>query len=307
MTRVPTDDPERLEPTGLADRLAGEIRRQLLAAAQAGLRTVRQVLAQFPGTGSKPSLPAGIETPPSLRTATDHRTDARSQSTSHLGGGAFANPPPAELLRTETPLPDSYGSDRIVLLARDPHCLHAYWDLSDARGRSVRSQAGSHPLRMVLRTYDVTQVAFDATPPARFQDFAVVGDARSVYAYVGKPAACFVAEVGYLRPDGAFFPLARSEPIWTPRTDQPGAEPDRWMTVGWHERAGAGDVVPLVTTGAGTVDTGTSAGFIAARRAPSSWPGPLPSAVQHGSWSLVRGGLTTAASPDDPPAARSEP
>jgi hypothetical protein len=268
---------------------------------------MRQVLTQFPGAGAEVSRPARIETPPSPQAATSDRADAHSQPTRRLGGAAFANPPPAELLRTDTPLPDSYGSDRIVLLARDPHCLYAYWDLSDARGCSVRTQAGSHSLRMVLRTYDVTQVAFDATTPARFQDFAVAGDARSVYAYVGKPAACFVAEVGYLRPDGVFFPLARSQPIWTPRTDQPGAAPGRWMTVEWNERADAGEVVPLATTSAGTVATGTSEGFIAARRAPSSWPGSLPPAAQRGSWSLVRGRLTTAASPDDPPAARSEP
>lgn len=301
MTRVPSDDP-RLEATGVAERLAGAIRRHVLAATQASLRTIREILAQMPLVGGELPRPPKIDMPASRPAASD-RPAAGPEKMSHPTDRALSAPPPAELLRTDTALPNSYDSDRMVLLARDPHCLYAYWDLSDAHDRRVRAQAGSDPLRLLLRTYDVTQVAFDATPPARFQDFAVAGEARSVYAYVGKPAACFVVEVGYLRADGAFFPLARSRPVWTPRTEQPGAAPRRWMTVGWSEHADAGEVVPSASTGTGSVDTG----LVTARRAPSSWPGPLPSATQRGSWSLVRGRLTTAASPDDQPAARNEP
>jgi hypothetical protein len=194
----------------------------------------------------------------------------------------------------------------LVLLARDPHCLYAYWDLSDARVTAVRADGGSDQLRMVLRTYDVTQIAFDAEPPNRFQDFAVSGDARSLYAYLGRPASCFVAEVGFIRPDGGFFPLARSQPIWTPRTDQPGAAPGRWMTVGWSERREAGELVPLGTNGptdatpASAVGVAVSEPRPATRQAPSSWAETAP-ASQRGSWSLVRGGLAdgtvTLASP----------
>jgi hypothetical protein len=195
------------------------------------------------------------------------------------------------MLHGDASLPAGYGSDRLVMLARDPHCLYAYWDLSDARVADVRAEAAAPTLRSVLRVYDVTQIAFDAKPPTRFQDFAIAGDTRSLYAYVGKPAACFVAEVGYLRPDGAFFALARSEPVWTPRAEQPGTAPGRWMTVGWAERASAGHVVPLTTTGTGSVESTLAA----LRQAPSSWPGPAPSAAQRGSWSLVRGRLATTA------------
>ena len=207
---------------------------------------------------------------------------------------AAPSAPPADLLRTDAVLPAAYGSDRLVLLARDPHCLYAYWDLSGDRVTAVRTSAASDQLRSVLRIYDVTQIAFDAKPPTRFQDFSIAGDARSLYAYVGKPAGCFVAEVGYLRPDGGFFALARSQPVWTPRTEQPGAAPGRWMTVGWTERAAAGEVVPLTTTGTATIDPTP----LASRQAPSSWPGPAPSAAQRGSWSLVRGRLATATAAD---------
>lgn len=298
MTRVPSDPSERLEPTSVAERLAGTLRRQVLAAAQASLRALREVLAHLPQIDAlqpqptpqphkRPSVPPG--SPQSLAPTPERAAPA-------LATPSVPPPsaPPADLLRTDAVLPAAYGSDRLVLLARDPHCLYAYWDLSGDRVAEVRTSAASDQLRSVLRIYDVTQIAFDAKPPTRFQDFSIAGDARSLYAYVGKPAGCFVAEVGYLRPDGGFFALARSQPVWTPRTEQPGAAPGRWMTVGWTERAAAGEVVPLTTTGTANVDPTP----LALRQAPSSWPGPAPSAAQRGSWSLVRGRLATATAAD---------
>lgn len=295
MTRVPSGPSEPLEPTSVAERLAVTVRRQLLAAAQASLRILREVLAQLPQTSvaletkptSPPEQPRPIP-PTSSKIATPPAAPRVAANTVPPPSA-----PPADLLRTAAVLPAAYGTDRLVLLARDPHCLYAYWDLSAERVAQVRTSAASDQLRSVLRVYDVTQIAFDAKPPTRFQDFAITGDARSLYAYVGKPAGCFVAEVGYLRPDGGFFALARSQPIWTPRTEQPGAAPGRWMTVGWTERAAAGEVVPLTTTGTGTADPTP----LTLLQAPSSWPGPAPSAAQRGSWSLVRGrfGVATAA------------
>lgn len=298
MTRVPTDRPVKLEATAVAERLAGAVRRHLLTVAQASLRIVRQLLAQLPAERT----PASGPTPPAASPAPAVAPAAPSTT-------AKPGPlPAAELLRAGRRLPTSYGSDRLVLLARDPYCLYAYWDVSRARDEATRAAAASDGLRLVLRTYDVTRIAFDAEPPRRFQDFAVGGDARSLYAYVGKPAACFVAEIGYLRPDGAFFALARSSPVWTPRTEHPGTAPGRWMTVGWSERRGSGEVVPITTT------TGTTPRAAAPRPAPeasqpnsatrpgpSSWPGPAPSAAQRGSWSLVRGGLASPTTVDAPP------
>jgi hypothetical protein len=289
----------------IAGRLAQVIRGPVLAAAQAGLRSIREALAQLPTDRARTHATPSAAIPASGTRSTPLAPVVDDAGTPGLDRGASA--PSADLLRAYTPLPQSYGSERLVLLARDPHCLFAYWDVSEARRQNVRQQAGSDNLRTILRAYDVSQVAFDAAPPSRFQDFAVAGEARSVYAYVGKPAACFVAEIGYLRPDGAFFPLARSQPIWTPRTEQPGIGPGRWMTVGWSERPDAGALLPSEAS-PGLVASPTPVdGLAAGRRAPSSWPGPIPSAGQRGSWSLVRGGLGTAVPVDDATQARSEP
>jgi hypothetical protein len=300
VTRVPSDPPDKLEVIAAAERVAGVVRRHVLTAAQVSLRALRELLARFPVGDPTPGRSGAA--PPAATPPASPPTNPRVAPTRVATPTA---PPSAELLRTANALPASYGSDRLVLLARDPHCLYAYWDLSDGRVRAVRGDVGGGPLRMVLRAYDVTQISFDAAPPTRFQDFAVAGDARSLYAYIGRPASCFVAEVGYLRADGAFFPLARSLPIWTPRTDQPGAAPGRWMTVGWTERRDSGLVVPLAATGADVLEGGAaSEDRPAPRQAPSSWPGPAPADAQRGSWSLVRGGLTT--NPDAPRTTRSD-
>lgn len=293
MTRVPSDDPERLEPVRFAERLADSFRRHLLAAAQASLEVLREMLARFPAHAPTPDAPGRptqepvAEAAPLAPAATARPTRARA--------AVVPPPPPAELLRDDAPLPESYGSDRLVLLARDPHCLYAYWDLSPAHVERVRASANSDALRIVLRTYDATQIPFDATPPTRFQDFAVAGNARSLYAYVGKPAASFVAEVGFLRNDGAFFPLARSAPVWTPRTEEPGTAPGQWMTVGWREpRNGngdvhAGEIVTVGSNGPTAAQLEEAERVIGGRQAPSSWPTSTPAGAQRGSWSLVRG------------------
>ncbi len=296
MTRLPSD-----RPLAAAERIAGEVGRHVLAAAQASLKALRELLAKFPATDSRDDRKSTVDPAPTV-TESSPPTTLQTRATQTSGRTA---PPSAELLRSANTLPSAYGSDRLVLLARDPHCLYAYWDLSAARVAAVRADGGSDQLRMVLRTYDVTQIAFDAAPPNRFQDFAVSGDARSLYAYLGRPASCFVAEVGFIRPDGAFLSLARSQPIWTPRTDQPGAAPGRWMTVGWSERREAGELVPHGTNGTAGA-TSTSAVTVAVSEpapvtqpAPSSWGETAP-ASQRGSWSLVRGGLaneTAAAVP----------
>ena len=39
-------------------------------------------------------------------------------------------------------LPSSYGQDRLILLARDPHTLFATWELSGGKREQVLAQSG---------------------------------------------------------------------------------------------------------------------------------------------------------------------
>ena len=276
MIRAPWSDQRTAEPVSLASALG----RQVLDLIQESLRGLRGLLSRMRAAESAAPEAAHAKVPVP---APGRRKDGEGAE-----GDGGARHRMADLLRSGAELPGAYGSDRLVLLARDPYCLFAYWDVSDERRRAVREQAGAGAVREVLRTYDITQLTFDARPPSRFQDFPVAAGVRSLYAYVGKPAACFRAEIGYLRFDGVFFPLAASEPVWMARTDEPGTAPGRWMTVRWSERPEA----RAVTTSAAPT---TRAGITATTRtAPSSWQGEGPAAasLQRGSWSLVRGGAS---------------
>ena len=167
-----------------------------------------------------------------------------------LEAGAAAAPassPSAAALRIEAELPAAYGDDRLVLLARDPSCLFAYWDLSAERQRSVQALAGGEAARKVLRVYDVTFISFSGTKAWRHQDLLVANDVGSAYVDVETPGASYVAEIGYLRPDGAFFALARSNVVWTARAGEPGHERVRWMTVRWNRQPERIDAAPPTT------------------------------------------------------------
>jgi len=278
--RAPWSDQRTVAPANLASAIG----RQVLDLVQESLRGLRNLLSRMrvAESGAPEASYPKVPIP-----APGRRKDGEGADGERAHGAQHRM---ADLLRGDADLPRAYGSNRLVLLARDPYCLFAYWDISEERRHTVREQAGAGAVREVLRTYDVTQLTFDARPASRFQDFPVAAGVRSLYAYVGKPAACFRAEIGYLRFDGVFFTLAGSEPVWMARTDEPGAEPGRWMTVRWSERPEA----RAVTTSAGPTMRGAATGTAPTRAAPSSWQGAAPAAaaIQRGSWSLVRGGAS---------------
>ncbi len=104
-------------------------------------------------------------------------------------------------------LPDTYGTGRLFLAARDPHWLYAYWDLNwqqmaDNRGKSSDG-------RLVLRLFEKNH----ADP---IQELTLGHDARNWYLPVNKAATSYFAELGYWRHDGHFHIVSRSREAATP-------------------------------------------------------------------------------------------
>ena len=58
----------------------------------------------------------------------------------------------------EHTLPASYGSDRIVLMARDPYWAFAYWELTEGGRRSVDRRGRLILIRDRVLSDDVTRV-----------------------------------------------------------------------------------------------------------------------------------------------------
>lgn len=113
-------------------------------------------------------------------------------------------------------LPEHYGDDRIVALARDPHCIFVYWDLKGPRSREVMNYHKG-PRYWSLR---VRHSGKDA-----YLDLPINVDARNWYLWVADDR-CYIIELGFSTPGGEFLTLISSNPVHTPRagTSQEYAE-----------------------------------------------------------------------------------
>ena len=128
--------------------------------------------------------------------------------------------------------PAGYGDNRIVLLARDPWWIFAYWEIrKDREEDAIRKieSSGDNPDRSVLRVYDITNVNFNGRNANSFFDIDLKGLANNWYINVGTPDRSWIVDIGIVSKKGNFYLLARSNAIKTPRfgmSDQLDAE---WM------------------------------------------------------------------------------
>ena len=104
-------------------------------------------------------------------------------------------------------LPDSYGSKKLFLVARDPHILFAYWDLNPEQYQKAARSA--HDGKIFLEVY--------VPGEGRVQQIHVWDSHKNWYLQVNRPDTLFVAQLGFYRPDGGFEILARSAEVRTPR------------------------------------------------------------------------------------------
>jgi hypothetical protein len=104
-------------------------------------------------------------------------------------------------------LPDSYGTGRMYLTARDPHWLYSYWDLTQSQMDAYRRRAGDNQL--VLRVCQEGR----ARP---IQEITLQEDSRNWYIYVNQAATTYTAQLGYKPRRGAFKVVCRSGEATTP-------------------------------------------------------------------------------------------
>src|SRR5579871_627735 len=95
-------------------------------------------------------------------------------------------------------LPDSYGTKKLFLVARDPGILFAYWDLSQVQYQEAARAA--HDGKVFLEVY--------VPGEGRVQQIHIWDSHRNWYLQVNRPDTQFVAQLGYYRQDGHFEVLA---------------------------------------------------------------------------------------------------
>lgn len=105
-------------------------------------------------------------------------------------------------------LPDAYGTQRLLLTARDPHWLYAHWDLSQEQLR--RYNARSVDQHLVLRIH------LDEVAGEPHREIHVHPESRNWFANVGHAGARYVAQLGYYRPAGAWVAISTSGVTLTP-------------------------------------------------------------------------------------------
>jgi hypothetical protein len=121
------------------------------------------------------------------------------------------------------------GRDRMVLMVRGPHWLHAFWEItprSIARAQAALGQEwhGARPMLRVLQLENAIQ----ASPSERVvREIAVHGGVKNWFIDVRDPLRCRV-EIGYLAPSGRFHALARSNAVTTPTSSQGDVLDSHW-------------------------------------------------------------------------------
>jgi hypothetical protein len=105
-------------------------------------------------------------------------------------------------------LPEAYGTGRLFLTARDPHCLYAHWDLTAQQQRRYNSLSLHHHL--LVRVY---RDSFNTSP---FLELHVHPESRHWFIHVDGAGANYVAELGYYERAGAWRLIAASQSATTP-------------------------------------------------------------------------------------------
>ncbi len=136
-------------------------------------------------------------------------TQPSTELSAHKFDVSPAPPPPSQVFHEEHlgELPDSYGTGRLFLTARDPHWLYAYWDLSWQQMADSRGQASDG--RLLLRV-------FEKNHGDPIQVLTLGHDSRNWYIPVNKAATTYHAELGYWRHDGQFHVISHSREATTP-------------------------------------------------------------------------------------------
>lgn len=130
-------------------------------------------------------------------------------------------------------MPQDYGSTSITLLARDPHWVHAYWEIAHADDQHLRDRIGAAAQDAVyaLRVYDTTLIEFDGSNANHWFDIDVGGDANNWYINLWSDNITCCAEIGLRMADGAFHALARSNFVTTPREHLSPRNEMIWMEI----------------------------------------------------------------------------
>ena len=132
-------------------------------------------------------------------------------TSSHIGGpgekfSLGANPPTQSFSRGE--LPESYGTKKLFLTARDPHWLYAHWDLTREQQHTLNTESTDGHL--ILRIFTGKIEGHPA------YEIHVHPESRHWFAHVERAGNSYTAELGYYSALGKWLRVAVSSGTVTP-------------------------------------------------------------------------------------------
>lgn len=142
--------------------------------------------------------------------------------------GKQAPPPQAPVPE----LPARFGADRIVLMARDPWWVYAYWEVLDRSRKDAQKRLKDPAGKLVIRMYELRGDTFSQKNIARYED-VLVTDAPVGHWYLNiwNEGALYAAEVGLKGKDGKFQGIIRSNPINSTSGSLSDEIDEQWVTV----------------------------------------------------------------------------
>jgi hypothetical protein len=117
-------------------------------------------------------------------------------------------PPSQHFEAAETELPEAYGTQKLFLIARDPHWLYAHWDLT--REQQLQLNARSAAGHLILRIY-ISKV--EGHPICEIH---VHPESRHWFAHVERAGNSYAAELGYYSTPRRWTRVAVSSATVTP-------------------------------------------------------------------------------------------
>jgi uncharacterized protein len=105
-------------------------------------------------------------------------------------------------------LPESYGTKKLFLTARDPHWLYAHWDLT--REQQLEFNGESTDGHLILRVFSEKILGHP------LYEIHVHPESRHWFAHVERSGASYVAELGYYSALGRWMRVAVSTATVTP-------------------------------------------------------------------------------------------
>jgi len=129
-------------------------------------------------------------------------------------------------------LPETYGRSRVVVLAIDPHHVHAYWEVTPADAAATEARLErtdrSEP-EWVLRFHDVTGVAVGTASALGHFDIAIDRGARNWYVELWSPDKTYLVELG-ARLSNQFSAACQANPVSVPPAAPSLAGSPEWAT-----------------------------------------------------------------------------